>query len=115
MFDIEELEQGFSKRVAQLRMAKGSSARDMSLSIGQSAAYINNIENRKTLPSMRGLFYICDYLNITPRDFFDIDSAHPEKLNEIIEDMKALTPDQLSNIANIVKDLKKSNAKSFMR
>jgi transcriptional regulator with XRE-family HTH domain len=83
----------------------------MSLSIGQSAAYINNIENRKALPSMRGLFYICDYLNISPKDFFDIDSADPEKLNEIIADMKALTPDQLSSIANIIRELKKCNTR----
>jgi len=42
-------------------------------------------------------------------DFFDADAKDPEKLKEIIEDMKALTPTQLSNIANIVKDLKNSN------
>jgi len=107
MIDIEELEIALSKRVAKLRMTKGVSARDMSLFIGQGAAYIHNIENRKTLPSMRGFFYICDYLNISPKDFFDADSADPEKLNEIIRDMKALTPDQLTNIAKIVKDLKR--------
>ena len=107
MIDIESLEKLIGERVSQLRMAKGSSARDMSLSIGQGAAYIHNIENRKTMPSMRGFFYICDYLNISPKDFFDTDSADPEKLNEIITDMKALTPEQLSNISNIIKDLKR--------
>ena len=34
----------FALRLAQLRQAKGVSARDMSLSLGQSAGYINNIE-----------------------------------------------------------------------
>lgn len=48
-------EQNFSKRLAQLRMNKGVSARDMSLSIGQNAGYINNIENGKALPSMANL------------------------------------------------------------
>jgi len=107
MINTEELEKTLGVRVAQLRMAKGVSARDMSLSIGQGAAYIHNIENRKTMPSMKGFFYICEYLNITPKDFFDADSANPEKLNEIISDMKALTPEQLSNISSIIKDLKK--------
>ena len=49
----------------------GVSARDMSLSLGQSESYINKIENKRTLPSMTGFFYICDYLNITPQEELD--------------------------------------------
>jgi transcriptional regulator with XRE-family HTH domain len=107
MINVEEIEKSLGARVSQLRTAKGVSARDMSLTIGQGAAYIHNIENRKTLPSMRGFLFICEYLNISPKDFFDMDSADPEKLNEVITDLKALSAEQLSNIAGIVKDLKK--------
>ncbi|MCR5669239.1 MAG: helix-turn-helix transcriptional regulator, partial [Lachnospiraceae bacterium] len=35
----------FSERLSKLRLQKGISARDMSLSLGQSPSYINNIEN----------------------------------------------------------------------
>jgi len=107
MIDTNELENLVGQRVAQLRIAKGVSQRDMSLSMGQGAAYINNIENGKTLPSMRGFFYICEYLNITPKDFFDIESPDPERLNDIIKDLKALRSEQLTNVAAIVKGLKK--------
>lgn len=58
-------------RIAQLRMQKNVSARDMSLSLGQNNSYINQIENRKALPSLQGLFYICEYFGITPQQFFD--------------------------------------------
>ena len=37
--------EGFPKRLAELRQEKGVSARDMSLSLGQSESYINKIEN----------------------------------------------------------------------
>mgnify|MGYP000047537387 FL=1 len=67
--------EAFSKRLVQLRMAKGVSARDMSLSLGQNPGYINSIENNKTFPSMSNFFEICDYLNITPMEFFDLESA----------------------------------------
>ena len=40
-------------RIAQLRMQKNVSARDMSLSLGQNNSYINQIENKKALPSYR--------------------------------------------------------------
>ena len=42
----------FAVRLARLRNKKGVSARDMSLSIGQNAGYINAIESGKALPSM---------------------------------------------------------------
>ena len=46
----------FPERIAELRTQRGVSARDMSLSLGQSESYINKIENRRTLPSMAGFF-----------------------------------------------------------
>ncbi|MDD4474956.1 MAG: helix-turn-helix transcriptional regulator [Eubacteriales bacterium] len=97
----------FCKRLTQLRMAKGVSARDMSLSIGQSAGYINSIENKNNLPSMSVFFYICEYLNIKPKDFFDFESSNPERLNELINNLKSLNDEQLLNILAVVKDIKK--------
>ena len=41
-------EEEFAERLAQLRIAKGVSARDMSLSVGQNAGYINSIEKWKS-------------------------------------------------------------------
>ena len=98
-------EDDFPLRLAQLRNKKGVSARDMSLSIGQNHAYINNIESGKALPSMTIFFYICEYLNLTPAEFFDMNSKNPMKLQGLIEDLKKLDDKQLDNIADIVKDL----------
>ena len=97
----------FAIRLSRLREMKGVSARDMSLSIGQNAGYINNIENGKALPSMNSFFYICEYLNITPSEFFEIDVHNPEKLNELIPHLKKLNNEQLDHITAIVKDLTK--------
>lgn len=69
----------FSKRLAKLRNQKGVSARDMSLSIGQNPGYINNIEMGKALPSMASFFFICDYLEISPKQFFDTDTFNLKK------------------------------------
>ena len=98
-------EKDFSLRIATLRTKKGVSARDMSLSMGQNPGYINNIESGKSLPSLSGIFYICDYLNITPSELFDMDVENPEKLKGIIEDLKKLNDKQLDTIATLVKDL----------
>ena len=100
-------ENEFQTRLAQLREKKGVSARDMSLSIGQNPGYINSIETGKALPSMSGFFYICEYLQLSPKDFFDIDAKNPEKLNELIKDLKKLDDKQLDSIASIVQGLVK--------
>ena len=83
-------EKDFSLRLAQLREKKGVSARDMSLSMGQNPGYINNIESGKSMPSLSGIFYICDYLGVTPSEFFDVDTQNPTKLKEIISNLKHL-------------------------
>lgn len=98
-------EEFISERLATLRTAKGVSARDMSLSIGQSANYINKIESRKSLPSMTVFFYICEYLNVTPQEFFDTDNAYPEQLNELVGDLKKLDSKSISNISALVKEI----------
>ena len=100
-------ENEFQTRLAQLREKKGVSAREMSLSIGQNPGYINNIETGKALPSMSGFFYICEYLQLSPKDFFDTDAKNPEKLNELIKDLKKLDDKQLDSIASIVQGLVK--------
>ena len=100
-------EKDFALRVAQLRDKKGVSARDMSLSMGQNPGYINNIESGKSMPSLTGIFYICDYLGITPSEFFDMDTQNPTKLNEIIANLKHLDDRQLDTIAMLIKDIVK--------
>lgn len=92
-------------RLAKLREQKGVSAREMSLDIGQNAGYINNIETGKALPSLPALFYICDYLGITPAAFFDTDSSNPAKLDSLLHNIKKLSDTQLDTLATLVNEL----------
>ncbi|MBQ7858053.1 MAG: helix-turn-helix transcriptional regulator [Oscillospiraceae bacterium] len=95
----------FAERLTQLRMEKGVSARDMSLSLGQSESYINKIENRRTLPSMSGFFYICEYLEVAPQDFFDPNTVSPGKTAEIKQKIGCLSRDKADHILQLIQDL----------
>ena len=92
----------FPARLATLRTNKGISARDMSLSLGQNAGYINNIETGKAFPSMTVFFYICEYLDIEPKDFFDFSSEDPAELQAINDKLKLLNPRQLELISALI-------------
>ena len=89
-------------RIAQLRIQKGVSARDMSLSLGQNSSYINQIENKKALPSLQGLFYICEYFDITPQQFFDVSNDSPVELAELTEKLKKLDAGTLQLVSALV-------------
>lgn len=100
--DIEE----FSRRLSTLRINKDVSARNMSLSMGQSVNYINNIENGINYPSMENFFYICDYLGITEQEFFDINNANPVKTREILSKIDGLNNEQLEIILKMIDMMK---------
>lgn len=97
----------FVKRLTQLRIQKGVSARDMSLSLGQSESYINKIENGASLPSMSTFFYICEYFGITPSEFFEVSTECPPALKATLENLKSLSLEQLEHINTIIGDIKR--------
>ena len=97
--------QWFAQRLTQLRIEKGVSSRDMSLSLGQSESYINKIENRRALPSMSGFLSICDYFGIRPSDFFNADIASPSKATEIQRLLGTLPPHKADHILQVIRDL----------
>ena len=102
-----EYEKWFPQRLTQLRMQKGVSARDMSLSIGQNTGYINSIESGKNFPTMKNFFYICEYLHVTPKEFFEDGSADPETIRKMVENLKRLDGEQVDALSKIVEGLVK--------
>ena len=96
-----------AERITSLRVKKDVAARAMSLDIGQSRGYIAQIERKKALPSMAAFFYICEFFNITPKEFFDDGIEFPAEYHELIFNLKKLDNEEIQNINNIVKSLVK--------
>ena len=92
----------FAQRLFELRNSKNVSARDMSLSLGQSESYINKIENQKALPSMSMFFYMCEYLGVSPEEFFSKELFKNKKNEEIELLLKDLSPAQLDSLKNML-------------
>jgi len=95
----------FVDRLVQLRMQKDVSAREMSLAMGQSPSYINNIETGVNYPSMQTFFFMCEYLGITPQEFFDFETKSPGKVKELNEAVKGLSEDHLDTLIKLAKGL----------
>lgn len=96
----------FIERLTLLRQQKNVSAREMSLALGQNDSYINRIENGKAFPSMQVFFYICEYLEVTPQEFWDCENNSPKKIDEISTLLRKYSPEQLDAFLNLLKKIK---------
>lgn len=92
-------------RISELRTKKGVSEYKMSLDLGHSKSYIQSISSGKALPSFSEFLYICEYLGVTPKEFFDSDSAEPQMICKLTKLAKALSPEDLSALINMAERL----------
>ena len=60
---------------------------------------------------MQSFFYICEYLGITPMQFFDFDDTWPTETNSLLEEMKKLDNKLTRLILDLVKEINKLNSK----
>lgn len=97
----------FSKRLVELRMNAGESARGMSLSIGQNPNYITDIESCHAYPTMDKFFFICEHLSITPQEFFDTGIHDPKRVDKLYLEACSLSSAQIDVLLGIIKEMKK--------
>lgn len=112
MYTVTCMDETFlAERLTALRMKKNVSAREMSLALGQNESYINRIENRRSLPSMQGFFYICEYLGVRPADFFDEPDRGSSKQKLAYEMLCDLTDTQFDAVFGVIKEIAAQNRK----
>ncbi len=91
-----DYEEYVRSRITQLRLQKGVSEYQMSYDLGHSRSYVYNISSGKALPPLKEFFAICEYFNLSPKDFFDDSTSNPELIQKAVAGMKKLTErDQL--------------------
>lgn len=94
------------KRITELRMLKGVSEYQMSLDLGHGKNYIRSITSGRTLPSLTELPYICEYLGVSVRDFFDDTAKAPVLIQELPKRAQNMEDDDLQAIIQIMERIK---------
>lgn len=97
------------RRITELREKKGVAEYRMSLELGHSRNYIQNIANGKSKPSIEEFLYICEYLGVTPSAFFDEDAKQPILIQKAIDGMKDLSDKDILYLLSLIDRLKSSN------
>lgn len=99
------------ERITQLRLRKNVSEYKMSLDLGHSKGYIQNIVSGRTLPSLNEFLYICEYLNVSLKDFFDEDIHYPVLVQKAVDGMKDMDDEDLIALIGIIERLNKKQNK----
>ncbi len=90
-------------RYAKIRLAHNISARKLSMELGQSTEYINQIENGRCVPSVEGLLNFCDYFQISVGEFFEERFQYPVQYSKIIEELNQMDEQTVGKIYELLK------------
>ena len=95
------------QRLTELRLKKNVSEYRMSLDLGHSNSYIRNITSGKALPSMCEFLYICEYLGITPMQFFNEENTNPILINRLMDLAQKMNDDDLYALIDMAERINK--------
>ena len=99
-------EQFIRDRISSLRQEKQISERKMSLDLGHSTSYIRSITSGRALPSMGEFLYICEYLGVTPMEFFNVEQATTLTQQEAITHIYSMSDEDIRLLIGFIERMK---------
>ena len=93
-------------RIGYFRNRKNLSARELSLRIGKSPTYINQIENGNFKLSLPKLLDVIDALEVSCAEFFAENYATYQQDKEILELLRTLQKERKKSFIDLMKNTK---------
>lgn len=90
-------------RIYSIRNANNISARNLSLELGMSSEYVNQLEGGRLNPSIDFLINFCNHFDLSLSDFFDTKINYPTKLKELITELNKLNDEELGLIYELTR------------
>ena len=94
-------------RITELRIFKNISEHRMSLDLDKSGSYIRGITSGAALPSLKELFNIIAYFNMTPAEFFAPMEDAKTPYHQLCEKLRTLSDDDLEKVSMFVNWIEK--------
>lgn len=89
-------------RITELRLKKDVSEHKMSLDLDKSGAYIRGITSGANLPSLKELFNIIAYFDMTPAEFFAPTENMGTPQQQIYEKLRNMTSEEIEKVATFI-------------
>lgn len=89
-------------RITELRIRKDVSEHKMSLDLDKSGSYIRGITNGAALPSLKELFNIIAYFEMTPAEFFAPMQSEDTPYRRLCERLGTLTDEEIEKVNTFI-------------
>lgn len=89
-------------RITELRIRKDVSEHKMSLDLDKSGSYIRGITNGAALPSLKELFNIIAYFDMTPAEFFAPLDSKDTPFHRICDRLRSLTDEEIEKVSTFI-------------
>lgn len=89
-------------RITELRISKNVSEHRMSLDLDKSGSYVRGITSGAAQPSLKELFNIIAYFNMTPAEFFAPMENSDTLYNRLCERLRKLDDEDLKKVETFV-------------
>ncbi len=96
-------------RITELRIQKNVSEHRMSLDLDKSGSYIRSITSGTALPSLRELFHIMAYFDVTPAEFFGPLDDSQTPYHRLCEKLRTMPSEDLEKVSTFVSWMEKSD------
>ena len=109
---MEEHVDFLRNRATELRLEKNISEYRMSRDLGHSKGYMQGISSGRSMPSMSEFFEICDYLGVSPKQFFDTEVRLSDPAIRLTDYLVHLSESDTELLLTIAEVLSKRNPKN---
>lgn len=89
-------------RITELRIRKDVSEHKMSLDLDKSGSYIRGITNGAGLPSLKELFNIIAYFDMTPAEFFAPTENLDTPYQKLCEKLRSFSDEEIEKVNTFV-------------
>ncbi|QEK11548.1 helix-turn-helix transcriptional regulator [Crassaminicella thermophila] len=93
------------KRIKELRKEFNISSKELTKKAGISQPVLSKLENNQRKADIEIIEKICTALNISLKDFFDIQNKTNSSLLKLTSHAKKLNPDQLEKLTEFIKSI----------
>ena len=75
--------------------------------MGQNPGYIRAIECGSAFPTMANFFSICEFLQVTPKEFFDFNEEPSNGMNALTDQLRQLNTEQIHTLSAFINSILK--------
>ena len=108
-----EVKEHIQKKIIFLLNSNNTSMRRLSIQLGLSDSYLNQVLNNNMMPSLHTINNICQFYDLSLSEFFDAKEEYPVEYYRVTKELKNLSASRLQALYVLLHEETSSPAFGF--